>query len=94
MRLKRKWNILGAILVLIIGLVLIFVVSNNNYKVHAELNKKTKYLQNNITKAKNQVNNSYTFQELRTDSFLLEKYTREQLNWQKEDEDVFIFVYE
>ena len=94
MRLKRKWNILGAVLLLIIGLVLIFVVSNNNYKVHSELNKKTKYLQNNITKAKNQVNNAYTFEELKEDSFLLEKYTREQLNWQKEDEDVFIFVYE
>ena len=53
-----------------------------------------KYLDESIVKAKNQVNNTYTFDELRSDSTLLEKYVREQLNWQKTNEDVFVFVYE
>lgn len=79
---------------LILGLVYIFVFSSNNYKRHRDLNRKIKYLDQSIVKAKNQVNNTYTFEELRNDSTLVEKYVREQLNWQKPDEDVFIFVFE
>jgi cell division protein FtsB len=79
---------------LILGLVYIFVFSSNNYKRHRELNRKIKYLDQSIVKAKNQVNNTYTFEELRNDTTLVEKYVREQLNWQKPNEDVFIFVFE
>lgn len=79
---------------LILGLVYIFVLSSNNYKIHRDLNRKLKYLNQSVIKAKNQVNNTYTFEELKNDSVLVEKYVREQLNWQKPNEDVFIFVYE
>lgn len=72
----------------------IFVLSSNNYKIHRDLNRKLKYLNQSVIKAKNQVNNTYTFEELKNDSVLVEKYVREQLNWQKPNEDVFIFVYE
>ena len=79
---------------LILGLLYIFILSGKSLKTHRELNKKMKYLDESIVKAKNQVNNTYTFDELRSDSTLLEKYVREQLNWQKTNEDVFVFVYE
>lgn len=79
---------------LILGLLYIFILSGNSLKTHRELNKKMKYLDESIVKAKNQVNNTYTYDELRSDSTLLEKYVREQLNWQKSNEDVFVFVYE
>lgn len=91
---KRKIKIGLFFGFLILGLVYIFVFSSNNYKRHRELNRKIKYLDQSIVKAKNQVNNTYTFEELRNDSTLVEKYVREQLNWQKPNEDVFIFVFE
>jgi cell division protein FtsB len=91
---KRKIKIGLIFGFLILGLVYIFVFSSNNYKRHRELNRKIKYLDQSIVKAKNQVNNTYTFEELRNDSTLVEKFVREQLNWQKPNEDVFIFVFE
>ena len=47
-----------------------------------------------ITHTKNQVGNVYTFDQLNTDSVLLEKYAREHLNMHKENEDVFIIIHE
>lgn len=91
---KKKIKIVIFFTVLILGLVYIFILSGNSLKTHRELNKKMKYIDESIVKAKNQVNNTYTFDELRSDSTLLEKYVREQMNWQKSNEDVFVFVYE
>lgn len=91
---KRKIKIGLFFGFLILGLIYIFVFSSNNYKRHRELSRKIKYLDQSIVKAKNQVNNTYTFDELKNDSTLVEKYVREQLNWQKPNEDVFIFVFE
>jgi cell division protein FtsB len=52
-------------------------------------------LDENIAKTKNQINNTYTFEQLEHDTAgKLEKYAREQLNLQKPDEDVFVVVYE
>lgn len=91
---KRKIKTIVFFACLILGLVYIFYLSGNSLKTHRELNKKMKYLDVSIVNAKNQVNNTYTFEELRSDSTLLEKYVREQMNWQKTNEDVFVFVYE
>ena len=91
---KKRIKIFVFIGCLILGLLYIFILSGNSFKTHRELNKKMKYLDESIVKAKNQVNNTYTFDELRSDSTLLEKYVREQMNWQKSNEDVFVFVYE
>lgn len=91
---KKKIKISIFFTVLILGLVYIFILSGNSLKTHRELNKKMKYIDESIVKAKNQVHNTYTFEELRSDSTLLEKYVREQMNWQKTNEDVFVFVYE
>jgi hypothetical protein len=91
---KNKFKIILFFGLLILGLVYIFILSGNSLKKHRELNKKMKYIDESIIKAKNQVNNTYTFDELRSDSTLLEKYVREQLNWQKSSEDVYVFVYE
>lgn len=91
---KKKIKIVIFFTVLILGLVYIFILSGNSLKTHRELNKKMKYIDESIVKAKNQVNNTYTFDELKSDSTLLEKYVREQMNWQKSNEDVFVFVYE
>jgi hypothetical protein len=91
---KKKFKIILFFGLLILGLVYIFILSGNSLKTHRKLNKKMKYIDESIIKAKNQVNNTYTFDELRSDSTLLEKYVREQLNWQKSTEDVYVFVYE
>jgi len=75
-------------------LFLLFFSENNIYR-HRELNLKIKQLDENITNAKNQINNAYTFEQLEDDTAgKLEKYTREQLNLQRKNEDVFVVVYE
>jgi cell division protein FtsB len=73
----------------------LFFFSDNNVYKHRELNLKIKHLDENIANAKNQINNTYTFEQLENDTAgKLEKYAREQLNLQKEDEDVFVVHYE
>jgi cell division protein FtsB len=59
------------------------------------LNKKIKQLDENILSAKNQINNTFTYEQLENDTAgMLEKYAREQLNLQHPDEDVFVVQYE
>ncbi len=71
-----------------------FFISDHNLKTHKELNRKIDNLKDKITYTKNQVGNSYTFEQLNADSVLLEKYAREHLNMHKENEDVFILIHE
>jgi len=47
-----------------------------------------------IFKTKNQIKNTYSFDELKRNPVLLEQYAREQMNMMKSDEDVFLLVYE
>ncbi|MBP5711274.1 MAG: septum formation initiator family protein [Bacteroidales bacterium] len=72
----------------------IFFISDNNLKKHIQLNRKIKSLEESILQTKNRINNKYTYEELKNNDKLLEKYAREQLNMQKEGEDVFVIVYE
>ncbi|MBQ3851352.1 MAG: septum formation initiator family protein [Bacteroidales bacterium] len=78
----------------VLFLVYFLFLSNNTLKTHRELNRKIDNLENKITHTKNQVGNVHTFDEINSDSVLLEQYAREQLNMHKENEDVFILVHE
>jgi len=86
--------IISTITVVVFFMYLLFFSENNLYK-HKELNLKIKQLDENIVNAKNQINNTYTFEQLENDTAgVLEKYAREQLNLQRPNEDVFVVVYE
>jgi len=86
--------IISGITIVIFFVYLLFFSENNIYK-HRELNVKIKQLDGNIANTKNQINNTYTFEQLEDDTAgILEKYAREQLNLQRPDEDVFVVVYE
>ena len=75
-------------------LLYILVISDNNLKKHIQLNRKINSLEESILQTKNRINNKYTYEELKNNDKLLEQYAREQLNMQKEGEDVFVIVYE
>jgi cell division protein FtsB len=91
---RKPVMIISGITVVVFFVYLLFFSENNAYK-HRELNLKIKHLDENIAKTKNQINNTYTFEQLENDTAgKLEKYAREQLNLQKPDEDVFVVHYE
>ncbi|MCQ2284975.1 MAG: septum formation initiator family protein [Bacteroidales bacterium] len=69
-------------------------ISDHTLRTHKDLNRKISNLERKIENTKHQVGNIYTYDQLSSDSVLLEKYVREQLNMHKTDEDVFIVVYE
>jgi cell division protein FtsB len=86
--------IISGITLVIFFVFLLFFSENNIYK-HRELNLKIKQLDENISNAKNQINNTYSFEQLENDTAgILEKYAREQLNLQHPNEEVFVVVYE
>ena len=92
---NRKSILITSGITVIVFLVYVLFFSENNVYKHRELNEKIKQLDENIIKTKNQINNTYTFEQLQDDTAgMLEKYAREQLNLQKADEDVFVVVYE
>lgn len=91
---KIRFFVILYIVTFILFAAYFFFISDHSYKTHRSLNRKIDNLENKITHTKNQVGNVYTFDQLNSDSTLLEKYAREQLNMHKENEDVFIIVYE
>jgi len=92
---NRKPLLIISGITLVVFLVYLLFLSENNVYKHQELNLKIKQLDENIIKTKNQINNTYTFEQLQDDTTgKLEKCVREQLNLQKVDEDVFVIVYE
>jgi len=91
---RKPLLILSGITVAVFLVYLLFF-SENNARKHRELNQKIKHLDKNIAKTKNQINNTYTFEQLENDTAgKLEKYAREQLNLQRDNEDVFVVTYE
>ena len=80
--------------VTIVAFLFYIIFSDHAYKKHQELNRKIANLEKKIVNTRHQVSNEYTYEELVSDSVLLEKYAREQLNMHKADEDVFILIYE
>jgi len=92
---NRKFLSILSIATVVIFLVYLLFFSENNIYKHRELNLKIKQLDENITNTKNQINNTYTFEQLENDTAgKLEKYAREQLNLQRSNEDVYVVVYE
>ena len=80
---RRFFLIISVITIAVFFIYLIFFSENNVYK-HRELNLKIKQLDESIANTKNQINNSYTFEQLEDDTAgKLEKYAREQLKLQK-----------
>jgi cell division protein FtsB len=90
---KRKviWAVYA---VTIVAFLFYIIFSDHAYKTHKELNRKISNLEKKIVNTQHQVSNEYTYEQLMSDSVLLEKYAREQLNMHKADEDVFILIYE
>lgn len=82
------------IVTFVLFLVYFFFISDHNLKTHRDLNRKISNLEEKITNTKNQIGNVYTYEQLVSDSVLLEKYGREQLNMHKPNEDVFVILYE
>ena len=80
--------------VTIVAFLFYITFSDHAYKKHQELNRKIANLEKKIVNTRHQVSNEYTYEQLMSDSVLLEKYAREQLNMHKADEDVFILIYE
>jgi len=91
---KRTLRLILYVAVSIFFVVNFFFLSDHTLRTHRELNRKIENLNDKIIYTKNQVGNVYTFDQLSSDSVLLEKYAREQLNMHKNDEDVFILIYE
>ena len=92
---KHKFVSIVSIVTVIVFFVYLLFYSENNLAEHRKLNLKIKELEENIANTKNQINNTYTFKELENDTAgKLEQYSREQLNLQHPDEDVYLVVYE
>jgi cell division protein FtsB len=91
---RKLLMIISGVTVVVFFVYLLFFSENNVFK-HRELNLKIKHLDENIASTKNQINNTYTFEQLENDTAgMLEKYSREQLNLQHSDEDVYMVKYE
>jgi len=92
---KRKFILIISVFTVVVFFVYLLFFSENNLYKHKELDLKIKQLDENIANAKNQINNTYSFEQLEDDTaVILEKYAREQLNLQRKNEDVFVIVYE
>ena len=92
---NRKFVSIISVLTAVVFFVYLLFFSENNLYKHKELNLKIKQLDENIASTKNQINNTYTFEQLENDTAgKLEQYSREQLNLQRPDEDVYLVVYE
>ncbi len=90
---KIFWLTLFGVTIILFILYLVFF-SDNNLRKRRELDKKIENLEKSITDTKNKIENNYSYDQLKKDSSKLEQYGRENLNMQKNDEDVFIVVYE
>lgn len=78
----------------ILFLVYLLFLSDHTLGTHRALNRKISNLEEKITNTKNQIGNIYTYEQLSSDSALLEKYGREQMNMHRPEEDVFVIIHE
>lgn len=90
--LSKRWIFIYGITIIAFIIYVCFLADFSLLK-QRELNKKIETLDNKITAIDNNINNTSTFEEISSNPKLLEKYAREQLNMQKENEDVFIIVH-
>lgn len=61
---------------------------------HRALNQELRYVEQKIVEKQNEIDHVYTKDALEKDSALLEQFIREELDLQKEEEDVFILIQE
>lgn len=94
MRLNKKIFIILYSATILLFIVYILFLSDSNLKKHKELNVQIENWKAKNNQTLNQVNSDYDLEKLQEDSQLREQFAREQLNMHREDEDVFIFVYE
>lgn len=94
MRLNKKIFIILYSATILLFIVYILFLSDSNLKKHKELNVQIENWKAKNNQTLNQVNSDYDLEKLQEDSQLREQFAREQLNMHKQDEDVFIFVYE
>ncbi|MDR2868375.1 MAG: septum formation initiator family protein [Bacteroidales bacterium] len=71
-----------------------FYISDNRWSRHRDLEQRIEKKQDDIADAKNKIENRYSYEQIMADSFLMEKYAREQLNMSKPDEVVYKVVYQ
>ena len=91
---RKPLIIVSACTILLFLIFFLFFSENNIYK-HRALNKKIRLLDEQIANTKNQINNTFTFEQLENDTAgKLEQYAREQMNLQRSNEDVYVVVYE
>lgn len=90
---KRKSRIILYSGTLLVFLVYVCFLADFSLLKQRKLNKKIETLDNKINEIDNSISNTSTYEEISSDPKLLEKYAREQLNMQKENEDVFIIVH-
>ena len=88
---KHKWLIYA--LLLIFPLLYIFILSDNNYQRHRQLDISAKQLKTEIARVQNFIENTHTFAEISSDDALLEKYVRENMNMRHPNEEVFVIEY-
>ena len=92
---NNKFLIILSVSTVVVFFVYLLFFSESSIYEHQKLNAKIKQLEENITNTKNKINNTYTFEQLESDTAgKLEQYAREQLNLQKPDEEVFVVFYE
>lgn len=91
MKIPFKFLYIGT---LILFFVYILFLSDNNVRRHIELSKQIRDIESNLNKINNYIVTNHNTGELFSNASFREQYAREQLNMSKEDEDVFIFVYE
>ena len=92
---NRKFFMIISGITIIIFFTFLFFSSESGCKRHKELDLRIKQLDENIANVKNQINNTYTFEQLEEDTAgILEKFAREHLNLQRPNEDVFVLMYE
>ncbi len=89
--LNKKWLIVYGITLLAFLVYICFLADYSLLRQH-ELKKKIQIMDNKINQINNTVSNTSSYEEISQDPKLLEKYAREQMNMQKEDEDVFIMI--
>ncbi|MDL2296445.1 septum formation initiator family protein [Bacteroidales bacterium OttesenSCG-928-E04] len=92
-KMKRSFKLLYIGTIILFSVYILFL-SDNGIRRHRELAKRIRDTENNLNKINNYIISDHNTKELMTDPYIREQYAREKLDMSKNNEDVFIFVYE
>ena len=90
-KIKKYHPLFCAIAIVACFLYLAFI-SKNDFARHRDLNQQISDWKQKINDTTHHINSQYDIEKMKSDPELLEKFAREELNLQKENEDVFIIV--